>query len=73
MSRVEIIKNGPIHIKAETIEIELQTNGEDSVTKHNDIWLCRCGHSNRKPFCDGSHKKKNFNDEVKDADTITKT
>jgi CDGSH-type Zn-finger protein len=24
------------------------------------VALCRCGHSNTKPFCDGTHEKANF-------------
>jgi CDGSH-type Zn-finger protein len=29
----------------------------------NRVTLCRCGHSNNKPFCDGSHVRSEFRDE----------
>ncbi|MGA8302691.1 MAG: CDGSH iron-sulfur domain-containing protein [Thermoplasmata archaeon] len=25
-----------------------------------DVEFCRCGHSEHKPFCDGTHRKVNF-------------
>jgi CDGSH-type Zn-finger protein len=29
-------------------------------TPSDTIALCRCGHSNTKPYCDGTHEKTNF-------------
>ena len=40
----------------------LRTNGESCATV-TGVALCRCGASNNKPFCDGSHAKVGFTDE----------
>jgi len=55
-SEVQVIKNGPLMIKGE-IEIK---NSDGSVEIKKNAAFCRCGASSGKPFCDGSHKKINF-------------
>ena len=40
------------------IEIITKDGKENILTGTNA--LCRCGHSKNKPFCDGTHRKINF-------------
>ena len=49
---LKVIQNGPILIKGPTT-IVLSSGEEVKVSKGG---LCRCGASNKKPFCDGGHK-----------------
>jgi len=49
--------NGPYQVKG-SIQL-VDAEGRVWETKET-VWLCRCGHSSRKPFCDGSHKAANF-------------
>ena len=45
---------GPIKITGNFRVKDLRRDREESPT---EIWLCRCGKSNNKPYCDESHKK----------------
>ena len=51
------IENGPLHITG-TLEL-LDADGE-LIEKSEELYLCRCGQSNNKPYCDGQHKKVSF-------------
>ncbi len=54
--------NGPLLVEG---NVELVEAGGASVIRHdNKIWLCRCGHSENKPFCDGAHNKIGFRDDA---------
>lgn len=50
-------ENGPLIVSGEFSMTDSKGN-EIRVT--NPTYLCRCGHSKNKPFCDGMHKEKNF-------------
>jgi CDGSH-type Zn-finger protein/uncharacterized Fe-S cluster protein YjdI len=53
---VQATSNGPLMVEG---AVEFQAaDGTSFVTEK--VWLCRCGHSANKPFCDGSHKKAGF-------------
>jgi CDGSH-type Zn-finger protein len=52
---IEIIESGPIRISGKIIIKDMKRGTEESPV---EVWLCRCGKSDNKPFCDESHKKK---------------
>ncbi len=50
--------DGPYYVKG---AFKIVTEGGREIAFDGDeTWLCRCGQSANKPFCDGSHKKVGF-------------
>ena len=60
VTMVTVTKNGPYTVTG-GIELLGQTFREGASTEH--FTLCRCGASNNKPFCDGSHWSIGFKDD----------
>ncbi len=70
-SKIRVLKNGPYRVSGNIplIKMLIQCDskgipakwvmGEKLQTKES-YSLCRCGQSKTKPFCDGTHKKVNF-------------
>ncbi len=50
-------ENGPYYVKG-PYRVVLSDGTE--LDAGDETWLCRCGHSSRKPFCDGTHSKSGF-------------
>jgi CDGSH-type Zn-finger protein len=56
---IKLRENGPILITGPVTLTDHLGNKFDTSGQAN-IALCRCGHSQKKPFCDGSHKTSGF-------------
>jgi CDGSH-type Zn-finger protein/uncharacterized Fe-S cluster protein YjdI len=52
--------NGPLVVEG---ALEICAASGRTVSRANKVLLCRCGHSNNKPFCDSSHKRVGFSDQ----------
>lgn len=57
VTEFRVTKNGPLHVKG---NFRLLNSEGHEIKADHEIYLCRCGHSQNKPFCDGSHRKVNF-------------
>ncbi len=64
MVEISVLKNGPLRVKGEVTLKDADGNAYD-LKGRDAISLCRCGHSDNKPFCDGSHSRKGFQHEPK--------
>ena len=54
---VEPQRNGPLKVIG---NLEVVSGTGHTIDRVTETWLCRCGHSKNKPFCDGSHRKVGF-------------
>ncbi|WP_404450568.1 CDGSH iron-sulfur domain-containing protein [Virgibacillus necropolis] len=55
--QIKVNDNGPLLVSG---DIELVDGEGNAYTTKRIFSLCRCGHSQAKPYCDGTHKKVGF-------------
>lgn len=55
---IRALKNGPYEVKGGATVTDQK--GGQFKGQSDPIYLCRCGQSSNKPFCDGTHSKCGF-------------
>ncbi len=63
-TKITVRNNGSLRIEGD-FEICDSEGGVFDLAGRTTIGLCRCGHSENKPFCDGTHRKVGFQSEEK--------
>ena len=56
---IRIRDNGPCVVDGEEVQV-VDAEGNAFPIERRPFALCRCGHSESKPFCDGSHNREGF-------------
>src|SRR3954447_25032358 len=56
-----VTESGPLEC---TGELELLHADHTHFAQESHTWLCRCGRSQEKPYCDASHEKIAFSDDA---------
>ena len=57
---IEVLKDGPLKVTGIT---QRRNSRGETLEVQETIFLCRCGGSQKKPYCDGTHKRNGFQDE----------
>ena len=65
--KVTVRNDGPLRLEGD-FSIEDTAGKEFGLAGRTVISLCRCGHSDNKPFCDGSHARAGFKSTVEARD-----
>jgi CDGSH-type Zn-finger protein len=55
----KVMPGGPLKISG---SFEITLPGKGIVEQKKTVFLCRCGGSSNKPYCDGTHKRNGFSD-----------
>lgn len=56
---ITILDNGPLKVEGPCSVLDHEGQAVP-VREGKAVFLCRCGHSAKKPFCDGTHNKIQF-------------
>ncbi len=62
-TKVLTLNNGPLRLEGEFTICDA-AGKEYGLAGRTVISLCRCGHSENKPFCDGAHARSGFQSQV---------
>lgn len=54
---ITALADGPLEVSG---EVEILAADGTVIKESTKSFLCRCGHSEKKPFCDGAHKREGF-------------
>ena len=66
-TKITVRNNGPLRLEGEFTIYDHDGNAY-GLGGRTMVSLCRCGSSENKPFCDGSHKRVGFQSEAKARD-----
>ena len=57
--KITMTENGPYQVSGPITLLDAD-GGQYDVAGKEQVYLCRCGASTNKPFCDGTHSKLGF-------------
>jgi CDGSH-type Zn-finger protein len=66
-AKITVKNNGSVKIEGD-FTIHDESGAQFGLAGRTAISLCRCGQSQNKPFCDGSHNRVGFKSEVQARD-----